>query len=78
MRRVHGIVTDRWKYVWFQTTGEELFDGVADPSECADRSDEVPLTPFRERLAAHLAWRDDVVPGIFTPCGNRPPRAIWG
>jgi len=77
----HFVVRGDLKYLWWPETDEEqCFDVVADPDERRDLSAEADLAPFRQALAAHLAERDDYAydPGNCTPCGNRPPRAIWG
>jgi arylsulfatase len=77
----HWMVCGRHKYLWFVKTGEEqLFDLDADPRELCDLSaDDALRQPLRERMAAHLAGRNDVTydPASLTPCANRPPRALW-
>ncbi|MEX0885770.1 MAG: sulfatase-like hydrolase/transferase [Phycisphaeraceae bacterium] len=77
----HYVVEGRDKYIWFTATDEEqLFDLHEDPRETRDLSaDTGRLEPFRKHLAAHLTDRDDCDydPSKLTPCGNKPPHALW-
>ena len=55
-----SVLTGPWKYIWWAKHGEEqLFHMLEDPEERHDRSGEIDLTPFRQRIAEHLRERDD-------------------
>lgn len=63
------VVSDRWKYVWWSANGtEQLFDLVADPSECHDlvngdgrlaRDARAALSEHRAALVSQLDGRAD-------------------
>ena len=77
------LVNGPWKYIRFTATGEEqLFHLENDPGELRDVSAEQDLGDFRQMMNAH---RDRTPPGIdaeaqaeLRPCGNEPPKAVWG
>ncbi len=80
-RPYHYLVHGEWKYLWFETTGEEqLFHLASDPQECHDRSgDAAQLLPLRQRFAAYVTSYEgiDFDAEACRPCDGRPPRALW-
>ena len=84
----HGHMTNYYqvrgdlKYIWFADTHEEqLFDVAADPRETRDLSgDTALLRPFRESMRDILQREGGAAYDTtkLTPCGNRPPRAVFG
>lgn len=56
---LHYIVEGRWKYCRESLSNEELlFDLQQDPRELVDRSQDGPITQFRERMDRHLERLD--------------------
>ena len=62
---------DRWRYIWYEGAGEELYDVVADPREEHDLAREEPRVALRLRHEIN-AWRRSTAAPFASGGPDRP------